>query len=121
MKTKNKGLIIVAVALLTMAFLLPVYAQTQNGTPIQDRDQICEPQGPATRAYGEETPVQTQEKKEGLSEIALGEAETPIQQQTQTQEQLNNCHCENEECNCENEECEQYQYQFQYQYGQGED
>jgi len=122
MKIKRKGMIIVAVALLMMAVLVPVYAQSQNGTLQQDRDQDCTPQGPAVRAYGEDSPVQAQEEKpEGLSEETLEEAETPIQEQTRTQEQLSNCDCENEECNCGNEDCEQYHYQYQYRYGQGED
>ena len=119
MKIKSKGMIIVVVALLTMAVLVPVYAQYQNGTPQQDRDQDCTPQGPATRAYGEDPPVQAQEEKpEGLSEENLEEAETPLQEQTQTQEQLR-------DCTCENEDCEQYQYQYQhleqYQYQHGQE
>jgi hypothetical protein len=111
MKNKNKGFIIVAVALLTIAFLLPVYAQSQSGIMQQDRDQNCSPEGPATRAYGEDPPVQAQEEKtEELSEEeTFEEVETPIQEQTQTMEQLRNC-------NCENEDCEQYPYQYQYQY-----
>ena len=118
MKSKNKGLIIVAVALLTMAFLLPVYAQNQNGILQQDRDQDCEPQGPATRAYGEEPPIQAQEEKpEELSEEEKGEElETPVQEQTQTKEQLRECDCENEDC-----EKNQYKYQYQYQYRSGQE
>jgi hypothetical protein len=119
MKLKSKGLIIVAAALLMMTVLVPVYAHSQNGTMQQDRDQDCTPQGPATRAYGEDPPVQAQEEKsEGLSEENLEEAETPLQEQTQTQEQLR-------DCTCENEDCEQYQYQYQhleqYQYQHGQE
>lgn len=119
MKNKNKVLIIVAVSLLTMAFLLPVYAQSQSGIMQQDRDQDCTPEGPATRAYGEEPPVQAREEKpqELSEEETLEEEEDPIQEQTQTNEQLR-------ECNCENEDCEQYRYQdqhqYQYRYGQEE-
>lgn len=117
MKLKSKGLVIVAVALLTVVVLVPVYAQSRSGIMQQDRDQACEPEGPTTRAYGEDPPVQAQEEKpEGLSEETLEEAETPVQEQTQTQEQLRNC-------DCDNEDCEQYQYQYQNQYrgGQEED
>ena len=122
MKIKSKGMIIVVVALLTMAVLVPVYAQYQNGTPQQDRDQDCTPQGPATRAYGEDSPIQTQEPEELSEEEALEEVETSIQEQTQTQEQLRECDCENADC-----EENQYQYQCQHQfqeqcrYGQEED
>jgi hypothetical protein len=111
-KIKKKGLIIVAAALLMLAVIVPVYALGDpNGTPIHLRtqDPDCEHNGPATRAYGEDTPVQAQqEKPEELSEEE-GEVETPIQEQTQTMEQLR-------ECDCENEDCEQYQYQNQEQY-----
>jgi len=118
MKNK-KGLIIIAVALLTMAFLLPVYAQSQSGILQQDREQDCPPEGSATRAYGEEPPIQAQEEKsEELSdEETVEKVETPIQEQTQTKEQLRDCSCENEDC----EEYQyQYQYQHQYRYGQEE-
>lgn len=106
MRNKKKGLTLVAVALLVMAFLFPVYAQTQSGTMQQDRDQECTPEGPATRSYGENA----QNPEGGLSATE----ETP--EQTQTGEQLR-------ECNCENEDCEQYQYQHQYQhqYGYGQE
>ena len=119
MKIKSKGLIIGSVALLMLAVIVPVYAQSQNGILQQDRDQDCTPQGPATRAYEEDPPVQAQEEKtEGLSEENLEEAETPLQEQTQTQEQLR-------DCTCENEDCEQYQYQYQhleqYQYQHGQE
>ena len=117
MKIKNKGLMIAAISLLTMAFLLPVYAQSQSGVMHQDRDQGCTPQGPATRAYGEDPPIQAREDKlEDLSEEALEEGETPTQEQTQARELLR-------DCNCENEDCEAYQYQYQYQHrcGQEED
>jgi len=122
MKIKSKGLIIVAAALLMMAVLVPVHAQSQSGILQQDRDQDCTPEGPATRAYGGDTPVQAQEEKpEELSEEeTLDETETPIQEQTQTRDQLRDCDCENEDCNCENEDCDQYQYQYQYRYGQEE-
>jgi hypothetical protein len=122
MKIKSKGMIIVVVALLMMAVLVPVYAQYQNGTPQQDRDQDCTPQGPATRAYGEDPPVQAQEEKpEGLSEEeTLEEAETPIQEQTQTQEQLRECDYENADCE-ENQYHYQYQFKEQFRYGQEED
>ena len=98
MKSK-KGLIIVAVTLLTMAFLLPVYAQSQSGILQQDRDRECEPEGPATRTYGEN--AQNPEE-----DLATSEENS---EQTQITEQLR-------ECNCENEDCEQYQYQYQYHY-----
>ena len=104
MKNKNKCLIIVTVALLTMAFLLPVYAQSQNGILQQDRDQECDPQGPATRSYGEDA-----QNPEG--DLSAAE-ETP--DQTQTTEQLR-------DCGCENEDCEQYQYQYQHQYQHGQE
>ena len=103
----KKGLIIAVVALLTMAFLIPVYAQSQNGIMEPDRDQECEPKGPATRAYGEEPPAQAQEEKPEVSEETLEEVEGPIQEQTR--EQLG-------DCNCENEDCEEYQYQYQHQH-----
>ena len=118
MKIKRKGLITVAVALLTIAVIVPVYALgDQSGNMQQKRDQDCEPECPATRAYGEDPPVQAQEEKpEGLSEESLEEAETPIQEQTQTQEQLRDCDCENADC-----EAYQYQYQYQHRCGQEED
>jgi hypothetical protein len=109
LKNKNKALIIAAVCFLAMAFLVPVYAQTQSGILQQDRDQECIPEGPATRGYEEEPPVQAQVEKPELSEEEiLEEDSTPIQEQNQTQEQL-------KDCDCGNEDCEQYQYQFQYQ------
>ena len=89
----------VAVALLAMAFLFPVYAQTQSGIMEQDRDQECTPEGPATRSYGENA----QNPEEDLSTTE------ETSEQTQTREQLR-------ECNCESEDCEQFQYQHQYQY-----
>jgi hypothetical protein len=109
-KNMNKGLIIAAVCFLAMALLVPVYAQTQSGILQQDRDQDCIPEGPATRGYEEEPPVQAQvEKPEELAEEeTLEEDATSIQEQSQTQEQL-------KDCDCGNEDCEQYQYQFQYQ------
>ena len=109
-KNMNKGLIIAAVCFLAMAFLVPVYAQTQSGILRQDRDQDCIPEGPATRGYEEEPPVQAQaEKPEELAEEeTLEEDANSIQEQSQTQEEL-------KDCDCGNEDCEQYQYQFQYQ------
>ena len=104
MKNKNKCLIIVTVALLTMAFLLPVYAQSQNGILQRDRDQECAPQGPATRSYGEDT-----QNPEGDPSAV---EETP--EQTHTAEQLR-------ECDCENEDCEEYQYQYQHQFQHGQE
>lgn len=113
MKTKSKGLMIVAVALLMVAVVVPVYAVgEQSGNMQCPRDQVNqEPPGPTTRAYGEEPPTQAQEEKsEKLSEEGAFEAvEDPIQEQTQTRERLR-------DGNCENEECEEYQYQHQYQY-----
>ena len=106
MKNKNKVLIIATVALLTMAILLPVYAQTQSGVMQQDRDQDCDPQGPATRSYGEDS----QNPENELSETE------PAQAPTQTGEQLRECICENEDC-----DEYRYQYQHQYQHGQEED
>ena len=116
MKTKSKVLIIATFALLMMTVLVPAYALgNQSGTMQHDRDQTCEQQGPSKRTCGEDPPVQTQEEKpEELSEEeVLEEAETPIQDQTQTMQQLR-------DCNCENEECEQNQYQYQYKRGQEE-
>jgi hypothetical protein len=120
MKIKRKGLITIAIALLMIAVIVPVYALGDpNGTllHLRTQDPDCEHQGPATRAYGEDPPIQAQEEKpEELSEEeTLEEAETPIQEQTQTQEQL-------KECDCENADCEETQYQFQEQcrYGQEE-
>jgi hypothetical protein len=122
MKIKRKGLMIVAVALLMVGVIVPVYALgDQSGALKCPRDQINEePPGPTTRAYGENS-----QSPEGLSEEGtLEEANTPIQEQTQdqtqTQEQL-------KECDCENAECEENQYQYQYKsqeqfrYGQEED
>jgi hypothetical protein len=113
LKNKNKGLILAAVCFLAMAFLVPVYAQSQSGVLQQDRDQGCIPEGPATRAYGEEPPTQAQEEKPGevSEEEMLEAAEDPIQEQAQTRERLGYCNCENEDC-----EENQYQYQYQYQY-----
>ena len=117
LKNKNKGLIIAAVCFLAMAFLVPVYAQNQSGAMQQDRDQDCTPEGPATRAYGEEQPTQAQEEKtEASEEEVLEAAKDPIQEQTQTRERIRDCNCENEDC-----EEYQYQYQYQYQYEQEED
>jgi hypothetical protein len=125
MKIKKKGLITVAVALLMLAVIVPVYALGDpSGTlhHLRTQDPDCEHQGPATRAYGEDSPIQTQEPEELSEEEALEEVETPIQEQTQTQEQLRKCDCENADC-----EENQYQYQCQHQfqeqcrYGQEED
>ena len=117
LKNKNKGLILAAVCFLAMAFLVPVYAQTQSGALQQDRDQDCIPEGPATRAYGEEPPTQAREEKPGVfEEEALEALEDPIQEQTRTRERIRNCNCENEGC-----DEYQYQYQYQYQYEQEED
>ena len=120
MLKKNKRLILAVVCLLAMAFLVPVYAQSQSGVMQQDRDQDCIPEGPATRAYGEEPPTQACEEKpeELFEEEALEEVEDPLQEQSQTREQPRECDCENEDC-----EAYQYQYQHQYQhqYGQEED
>jgi hypothetical protein len=70
MNIKNSGPMIAAVSLLTMAFLLPVYAQSQSGVMQQDRDQDCTPKGSANRAYGEEPPIQASEgKPKDLSEV----------------------------------------------------
>ena len=107
MKTKNKTLIIVAVSLLTMAFLFPVYAQTQNGIMQQDRDQDCDPAGPATRAYGDNA----QNPEEDLTVTE------------ETSEQPGECNCQNEDCQqfqYQNQHQHQYQYQYQYRYGQEE-
>ena len=118
MKIKRKGLITVAVALLMITVIVQVYSLGEQSSNMQQkREQDCEPECPATRAYGEDSPVQAQEEKpEEQSEENIEEAETPVQEQTQTQEQLRNC-------DCDNEDSEQYQYQYQYQnrYGQGED
>jgi hypothetical protein len=127
MKIKRKGLITVAVALLIVAVIVPVYAlEDPSGTllHLRTQDPDYEHQGPATRAYGEDQPVQAQEEKsEALSEEeTLEEVETPIQEQTQTQEQLRDGDCENADCE-ENQNQYQYQFQFQEQFrhGQGED
>ena len=112
LKNRSKGLILATVCFLAMAFLVPVYAQSQSGVLQQDRDQDCIPKGPATRAYGEESPVQAQEEKpEASEEVALEAVEDPTQDQNQTRERLRDCNCENEEC-----EENQYQHQYQYQY-----
>ena len=114
MKIKRRGLITIAVVLLMISVIVPVYALgNPNGTlqHLRTQDPDCEHQGPATRAYGEDPPAQAQEEKpEELSEEeTLQENGAPIQEQTQTQEQLRSG-------DCENEECEQFQYQFQYQF-----
>lgn len=116
MKIKSKGLIIVAAAVLMMAVLVPVYALgDQSGNMQCPRDQANEdPPGPTTRSYGDDS-----QNPEGLTEETFEDAETPIQEQIQTQEQLRDGDCENE-CDCGNEDCEQYQYQYQYRYGQEE-
>ena len=118
LKNMNKGLILVAVCFLAIAFLVPVYAQSQSGVLQQDRDQDCIPEGPAARAYGEEPPTQAREEKpeEVSEEESLEEVEDPVQEQTRTRERIRNCNCENEDC-----EEYQYQYQYQYQYAQEED
>ena len=114
MKTKRKGLIIGMVALMMISILVPAYAQSQSGNLDRTRDQECSPQGPATRAYGEEPPIQAQEEKpESNNAEILESVEEPTQEQTQTQEQQR-------EFNGESEDCEQYQYQYQYRYGQEE-
>lgn len=119
LKNMNKRLILAAVFFLAMAFLVPVYAQSQSGILQQDRDQDCIPEGPATRAYGEEPPAQAREEKSEVSEEeAFGAVEDPIQEQTQTRERLRYCNCENEDCE---ENQFHYQYQYQYQYKQEED
>ena len=125
MKIKKKGLITVAVALLMLAVIVPVYALGDpSGTLLHLRthDPDCEHQGPTTRAYGEDPPVQAQEEKpEELSEEErLEDVEIPIQEQTQTQEQLRECDCENADCE-ENQYQYQYQFQEQCRYGQEED
>ena len=100
-------LVIATVALLALAFLFPVYGQSLSSFVEPIREQGCEPQGSAIRAYDEEHPIQEQaEKPETLTAESLEETETPIQEQTQTQEQL-------QECECDNEECQEYQYQHQ--------
>jgi len=119
MEMKSKRLMIVAIALLMMAVIFPVYAQSQNGTMdrIREPDPSCSQEGATTRPWEEEPPVQAQvEKPEELTEEETLEDETPIQEQTQTQEQLR-------DCDCENKECEQYQFQCQDKYrgGQEED
>jgi len=104
---KTRMLVIATVALLALAFMFPVYGQSLSSFVEPIRDQECDPQGPATRAYDDEHPIQAQvEKPETLTEETVEESETPIQEQTQTQEQLR-------ECECENEECQEYQYQYQ--------
>lgn len=120
MKIKRKGLMTVAVALLMIAVIVPVYAQYQSGTMdrIREPDPACSQEGATTRPWEEEPPVQAQvEKPEELSEEeTLEEEETPIQEQTQTREQLRDGECEHEDC----EQC-QHQFQEQYRYGQEED
>jgi hypothetical protein len=102
---KRSMLVIATVFLLAMAFLFPVYGQSLSGFMQQDRTQTCIPDGSATRAYGDESPMQAQvEKPETITEETVEESESPIHEQTQTQEQL-------QECECENVECEEYQYQ----------
>ena len=96
-------------AILMISILVPAYAQTQSGDLIQDRDQECGPQGPATRAYGEDKPTKAQEEKPETTEVeAFGSSEESVQEQTQTQEQLR-------EGNLEGEDGEQYQHQYRYQ------
>jgi hypothetical protein len=114
MKTKSKGLMIGMVALMMISILVPAYAQSQSGDLDRTRDQECTPQGPATRAYGEEPPIQAQEEKPDSNNAEMFESvEEPTQEQTQTQEQQR-------DCNGETEDCEKYQYQYQYSYGQEE-
>jgi hypothetical protein len=120
MKIKRKGLITVAIALLMIAVIVPVYALgDQSGIMKCPRDQDNEdPPGPTTRSYGENS-----QNPEGLSEEeTLEETETPIQEQDQTQEQTQTQE-QLKECDCENADCEENQYQFQEQcrYGQEED
>ena len=101
MKIRKKGLLIGVMAVLMISILVPVYAQTQSGDPVQDRDQICDAQGQTVRAFGEEKP----ETPEG----ALCESEgEQIKEQTQTQEKLR-------DCGGDAEEGKQYQYQYKYQ------
>jgi len=114
MNLKVKGSIIVVATLLLLSVVAPVFAQSQNGSLQHDRDQECTPQGPATRAYGEDPPVQAQEEKPELISEEIIEEDTPLQEQNQKQEQLRNC-------DCENEDCEKYQYRYQYRHGQAED
>jgi hypothetical protein len=117
-KIKSKGMIIVAIALLMMAVLVPVYALgDQSGIMRCPRDQANEdPPGPTTRSYGEDS-----QNPEGLTGgETFEDVETPIQEQNQTREQLR-------DSDGENEDCEQFQYQYQYQnqyqyqHGQEED
>ena len=113
-------MIIVAIAMLMMSVLVPAYAQSQNGIMQQDRDQTCDPEGPATRAYGEEPPIQAREEKpeEQPEEETLEVVEDPVQEQTQEQTQNRE---QSKDSECENEDCEQYQYQYQYQYQHGQE
>ena len=116
MKIKRKGMITVAVAMLIIAVIVPVYALGDPSGTLQHlrtQDPDCEHQGPAIRAYGEDPPIQAQEEKpEQLpEEETLEEVETPIQDQNQTQEKLKDGSCENTDC-----EKNEYQYQYQYQY-----
>jgi len=127
MKIRRKGMITVAVAMLMIAVIVPVYALGDPSGTLQHlrtQDPDCEHQGPATRAYGEDPPIQAQEEKpeESPEEETLEEVETPIQDQDQTQEKLREGNCENTDCE-ENEYQYQYQYQYQEQcrYGQEED
>ena len=78
MKMRKKGLMIGIMAVLMISILVPAYAQTQSGDPIRDRDQDCEPQGPATRAYGEETPAKAQEKKPEAKPMSMEELEKKL-------------------------------------------
>ena len=113
MKMRKKGLMIGVMAVLLISILVPAYAQTQSGDAVQDRDQDCEPQGPATRSYGEETPTRAQEKKpEAIEEESLESGEEQTQEQNQSKEQLREG---------EGEEGEQYQYQYQDRFGQEEE
>ena len=114
MKIKRKGLITVAIALLMIAVIVPVYALgDQSGIMKCPRDQTNEdPPGPTTRSYGENSL-----NPKGLSEEQTqDQVQEQAQDQTQTQEQL-------KECNCEDADCKENQYQFQeqFRYGQEED
>jgi hypothetical protein len=109
---RKKGLMIGVMAVLLISILIPAYAQTQSGDPVQDRDQDCEPNGPATRTYGEETSAKTQEKKlEVTKEESLESGEELVQEQTQSKEQLRDG---------EGEEGEHYQHRYQDRFGQEE-
>jgi len=86
----NKKLVasILLLAILSALFVfIPVYAQYQAGIQQQDRDQECEPEGPATRTYGE-SPAHNC-----------------------TEERARNCTCIEEEC-----EQYQYRYRYRHRH-----